>query len=238
MQAENFDTAVERFIGTFGEDAFLYTQGKTESVAGGLDASSKFGRFERDNGTLFGRYKDVAGYFAPVGSNFDYAVYTRQLDTGQRRKLKPAEFMELAQQNVGRALYKASQRAIGPNPDKYQKDSLRAVKKVLEQRFPGYAKIVIDINAQKARIGEVIRASQDSILDDNNVAIATRAYVQYRSQALEELAARGIISGDLTVQAAADLRAYLRSVADVLVKNYPEFERMYDRVFYSEVEGM
>lgn len=238
MQAENFDTAVERFISTFGEDAFLYTQGKTEAVAGGLDASTKFGRFERDNSTLFGRYTDVAGYFAPVGSNFDYAVYTRQIETGQRRKLTPTEFMELAQQNVGRALYKASQRAVGPNPSKYQKDSLRAVKQILNQRFPGYAKIVIDINAQEARINEVIRAAQDPILDDNPVAIATRTYLQYRSQALNELAARGIVSGDLTVQAGADIRAYLRNVADVLVQNYPEFERMYDRVFYNEVEGM
>lgn len=238
MQAENFDTAVERFISTFGEDVFLYTQGKTESVNGGLDASSKFGEFERDNASLFARYRDVAGYFAEVGSNFDYSVYTRQLETGARQKLKPAEFLELAQQTVARSLYRASQRAVGQNPNQNQKDGLRQIKTLLEERYPAYSKIVIDINAQEARINEVIRAASDPILDGNPVAEATRIFIKYRDEALQQLATRGIVSGDLSVKTGADIRAYLRGVADILIRQYPEFERMYDRVFYNEIEGM
>jgi len=238
MQAENFETAVERFISTFGEDAFLYVQGKTEAVAGGLDASKKFGRFERENTALFNRYPEVAGYFAPVASNFDYAVYTRQIETGKRRKLTPTEFLDLAQQNVARSLYKSTQRAIGANPNEYQKESLRQVKALLEQRYPAYAKVVIDINAQKGRIKELERALSDPMLDNNPIAEAARVYFKYRNQTLQELANRGIVSGDLTVKKAVDLREYLRNVADVLVERYPEFERLYDRLLYSEVEGM
>jgi hypothetical protein len=238
MQAENFETAVERFIGAFGEDAFLYIQGKTEAAAGGLDASSKFGRFERENQSLFSRYPDVAGYFASVGSNFDYSVYTRQIETGKRRKLTPSEFLELAQQNVARSLYKSTQRSIGANPNEYQKESLRQVKSLLEKRYPAYAKVVIDINKQKGRIKELESALGDSLLDGNPIAEAARTYFKYRNNVLQELAGRGITSGDLTVKAASDLREYLRDVADVLVQNYPEFERLYDRLLYSEVEGM
>jgi hypothetical protein len=238
MQAENYDTAVERFIATFGEDAFLYTQGKTTAAAGGLDASTKFGEFERSNGDLFGRYGNVAGYFAEVGSNFDYSVYTRQIETGQREKLKPGEFLDLAQQTVARALYRASQRAVGPNPDEFQKEGLRAIKKILEDRYPAYKRAVIDINAAKGRIKEVQDATFDPILDDNPIAIAARTYFQLRDQAIVELSNRGIVSGDLSTKKAADLRAYLRNAADLLIKRYPEFERLYDRVLYDEIEGM
>lgn len=238
MQVENFDTAVERFIGAFGEDFFLYTQGKTRALAGGLDASQEFGRFERNNSSLFARYGDVAGYFGDVGSNFDYAVYVRQLEQGQREKLTKTEFLELAQQNIARSLYRSSQRAIGPNPGEIQRDALRQIKDLLQQRYPAYAKIVIDINAEEARISEVIRAANDPILDGNTIAEATRVYLKYRDDALQQLATRGIVSGNLGVKSAADLREYLRGIADILIQKYPEFERMYDRVFYNEIEGM
>jgi hypothetical protein len=74
MQEEDYDTAVETFLNTFGDDAFLYIAGKTKSVVGGLDSSTKFGDFERSNSDLFSTYPDVAGYLAPVGTNFDFQV--------------------------------------------------------------------------------------------------------------------------------------------------------------------
>jgi len=238
MQTENYDTAVTRFLETFGEDAFLYMQGKTQANAGGLDASTKFGQFERDNTSLFSRYPKVAGYFAEVGANFDYAVYTRQLETGLREKLNPSEFLKLAQETIGRALYRSSQRAIGPNPDQYQKEALRSIKALLEDRYPGYKTTVIDINAARGRIKELQDAAFSPLLQDNTIAVAARAYFNFRDQALVELQNRGIVSGDLSVKAAADLRAYLRNAADILIKRYPEFERLYDRVLYNEIEGL
>lgn len=238
MQAENYDTAVERFISTFGDDAFLYIQGKTQSKAGGLDASSKFGQFERNNTTLFKKHGEVAGYFGDVGTNFDYAVYARQLETGQREKLTPSEFLEEAQKSIARSLYRTAQRAVGPNPDSIQKDALRSVKKLLQERYPGYQTMTIDINAAQARIENVRDAAFDSILDNNKIAIATRAYFQARDNAINELQNRGIVSGDLGVKTASDLRAALRNVADILIGRYPEFERLFDRVFYNEIEDL
>jgi hypothetical protein len=238
MQTENYDTAVTRFLETFGEDAFLYMQGKTQATAGGLDASTKFGQFERDNTSLFNRFPKVAGYFAEVGANFDYAVYVRQLETGLREKLNPSEFLKLAQETIGRALYRSSQRAVGPNPDEYQKEALRSIKALLEDRYPGYKTTVIDINAARGRIKELQDAAFSPLLQDNTIAVAARAYFNFRDQALVELQNRGIVSGDLSVKAAADLRAYLRNAADILIKRYPEFERLYDRVLYNEIEGL
>jgi len=238
MQAENYDTAVEKFISTFGDDAFLYIQGKTRAEKGGLDASSRFGQFERDNGELFSKHSDVAGYFANVGTNFDFAVYSRQIESGQREKLKPSEFLELAQETIGRAMYRSAQRAVGPNPDTIQKDALRSVKSLLQNRYPGYATAVVDINATKARILKIRDAAFDPILADNPIAKATRAYFEFRDQAQTELENRGIDSKDLTVKKAADLRAYLRNVADILIRRYPEFERLFDRVFYNEIEAI
>jgi hypothetical protein len=238
MQVENYDTAVERFISTFGDDYFLYTQGKSRAVVGGLDSSEEFARFERENGQLFSLYPKVAGYFADVGTGLDKAAYIRQIETGQRERLKPEEFLDLAQQTVARALYRASQRAVGPNPDQFQKEALRAIKQILEERYPAYKRAVIDINAAKGRIKEVQDAAFDPILDDNPIAIAARTYFQLRDQAIVELSNRGIVTGDLSTKIAADLRAYLRNAADLLIKRYPEFERLYDRVLYDEIEGM
>jgi len=135
-------------------------------------------------------------------------------------------------------LYRSSQRAIGPNPDQYQKEALRSIKALLEERYPGYKTTVIDINAARGRIKELQDAAFSPLLQDNTIAVAARAYFNFRDQALVELQNRGIVTGDLSVKSAADLRAYLRNAADILIKQYPEFERLYDRVLYNEIEGL
>ena len=62
--------------------------------------------------SLFNRYRDVAGYLSPVGTDFDYQVYIRQLDNGSREKLKPRELVEEAQALVGRALYRQEKKTL------------------------------------------------------------------------------------------------------------------------------
>lgn len=234
MQDENYDTAVVRFLDTFGDDAFLYVAGKSKAVAGGLDASKQFGEFERQNTSLFARYRDVAGYFAPVGEKFDYQVYLRQLQTGTREKLKPSDLIEQAQSLVGRSLYKSLVRQVGPNPNEAQRAALREARKTITDLFPGYGTTPININKLPGEIQQLIAASFDPILDGNPVAEASREYFRIRQLALDEAARRGFTS--LGGRQVADLRGMLRSTADVLVKEYPEFERLYDRVLFNEID--
>jgi hypothetical protein len=234
FQSANYDTAVETFMQVFGDDAFLYMAGKTRSTVGGLDASKEFGNFERDNRSLFARYKDVAGYFAPTGSNFDYQVYLRQLATGQREKLKPSELVEEAQALVGRSIYRNVVRMAGPYPTTEQRDYLRMVRQDLQQRFPGYAYQPMVFNRLESQITQILAAVGDDILDGNPVAEATRIYMDARDQALQEALNRGFRS--LGGKQVADLRAWLRNVADGIIVSYPQFERIYDRVLFNEID--
>jgi len=234
MQDENYDTAVERFLNTFGDDAFLYVAGKSKAIAGGLDASTKFGQFERSNPQLFSTYGDVAGFFAPVGENFDYQVYLRQLRTGERRKLKPSELIEEAQAQVGRALYRNLTRDAGPNPNANQREVLSGARKELIKLFPGFGTSPVDINKLPGQIQQVYEAAFDSMLDGNPVAEGARAYLQIRDMALNQAFSRGFTT--LGGKQVADLRGLLRSAADEIIRRYPEFERLYDRILFNEID--
>jgi hypothetical protein len=234
LQAVNYDTAVENFMTIFGDDAFLYMAGKTKTAVGGLDASTEFGNFERDNKSLFARYGQVAGFFAPTGTNFDYQVYLRQLSTGQRTKLKPSELVAEAQALVGRSIYRNAVRQAGQNPNADLQEWLRSVRGALQQRYPGYSYAPMQFNKLETQINQIRAAISDTILDGNPVAEPTRVYMEARDRALAEAQERGFTS--LGGKKVADLRTWLRSVADSLLVAYPQFERIYDRVLFNEID--
>lgn len=235
LQVENYDTAVERFLDTFGEDAFLYIAGKTKATVGGLDASEEFGQWERSNSEVFNRYENVAGYFAPTGTNFDYQVYLRQIETGKRERLSPDDLVEEAQRLVGVSAYRSVVRAAGPNPNSLQREVLAEVRDVLEKQYPGFARAPLDINQQTARIAELEEASFDSLLDDNEVAQALRAYFEVRTAVLDQIALAG---GPTTLQAKAngEYAAVLRDLGEQLARQVPQFERVWDRLLFNEVD--
>ena len=183
---------------------------------------------------MFNRYGNVAGYFAPTGSNFDYQVYLRQLKTGARTKIKPSDLVQEAQSLVGRSLYRSVVRQVGPNPSDDQQAYLREMRGILQRRFSGYATTPIDINKLPGQIAELQVAAADPILDTNPVAQAARMYFDARNRALVEAQARGFTS--LAGKQVADLRGWLRDIGEGLVKQVPQFERLYDRVLFNEID--
>lgn len=234
FQTANYDTAVENFLSTFGEDAFLYVASKTKSTVGGLDASTEFGRFERDNGDLFARYPQVAGYFATPGTNFDYQVFLRQIQTGKRERVKPSELIDEAQALVGKSIYRNVVKQVGAYPTSDQRDFLRSVRNQLYVRYPGFQTAPMTFNKLENTITEITKAVSDPILDGNRIAEATRLYLSVRQEALGEAASRGLTT--LGGKKVADLRGYLRDVAQQIMTQYPEFERIYSRVLFDEID--
>lgn len=236
MQLENYDTAVERFVDTFGENAFLYIQSKSRATAGGLDASEEFGKFERENGDLFAQYGDVAGYIAPTGTTFDFQVYQRQLQTGTREKLKPSEFLDAAQATIGKALYRSSVRSAGPNPTNEQEDQLRIIRQYLYDTFPGFQKEPVDYKKQETNIARLEEMAFSGLADDNPVVQGLKIYFDARNQALAEAKSRYGEKTTLAGKKVNDLRSWLRTVGDQIIAQYPEFERVYDRVLFNEID--
>lgn len=235
MQAENYDTAVQRFMETFGDDAFLYIAGKTKAIDGGLDASVEFGRWERNNRGIFETYPDVAGYFAPVGSTFDYQVYLRQINSGSRERLSPKEMIEEAQFRVGSAAFRTLRRQFGENPSAQQESLLRRFKEEIYLRYPGYRDADMNVNERKTRINKLYDAVNDERLDNNPVAEATRVYLRARNEALAIARSRGVETG-IGGKKNADIRGQLFRLGEQLADQFPEFDRLWDRVLFGEVD--
>ena len=233
LQEEDYDTAVRKFMETFGDDAFLYMASKTKTTVGGLDASKEFAQWERDNSKFFDTYEEVAGFFAPVGTEFDYQVYTRQIELGLRELLEPDELVAESQRLVGVALYREVVRYAGPKPSKDERKIISDYRKDLYEQYPGFERADINTNKTPANISILYEAAFDSRMDNNNIAIATREYLNVRDYALEIAAERGV---GLGAEANSDLQGILREEGERLVGQYPEFARLWDRLLFSEVD--
>jgi hypothetical protein len=235
MQLEDYDSAIPRFLDIYGEDVFVYLSGKTKAVYGGLLATREFGKFESANEGLFRKYKNVAGFFATGGTDLDWQVYTRQIETGMRDRLTPEESLQAAQKYVAYSKYRQVQTLVGPYPNAEQKAYLRQYREYLGEQYPGFALATFDPNRIKNNIAELELAVQEPSLTDNNVAKAAKLYLDARNSVMAEAGNRGLSSIDRSKNA-SDLRGYLRQYAEVLKKDYPEFARLYDRILIDEVD--
>jgi hypothetical protein len=239
LQANNYDTAVSEFLRIYGNDALLYISNKTESVAGGLEATEDFGDWERGEGEgLIDQYPDVAGFMAPGGDNFSFEVWSRQVSKGRRRRLSDREIVELAQYRAASAQYRALRDKLPPRPTADQKRWLRQWRVKLNKEYPGFP-VVAEFNPGEfpKKLEQLGRLVQDNRLADNDVSAATRQYLQARDAAVERyVQAGGAAGGFSTAVAAAPLRDWLAGIGKALKEDTPEFARLYERLLSTEVE--
>lgn len=234
LRNDNYDTATLRFIEIFGDDAFAYLSNKTVSEVGGLEASEEFSKWERSNPSLFGQYKEVAGYFGPTGTEFDFEAYTRQLQTGARRRLTAEEVLDASQRAMGLAYYRDMRAKFGDTLNSEERAYLKEYRTAVEAKYPGFAKMKFDPTETQRKIAELFQAAQREDLNDNEVALGLRYYQQVREKALAEAAARGFTT--LKSDQVADLQGYLNSYAQAIIQKYPDFARVYNRVLQQEFE--
>jgi hypothetical protein len=235
FQTENPDNAVQRFIETFGEDAFIYLGHKTEPIAGGLEASEAFGDWQRNNGGLFEQYKQSAGYFAPGGDDFSFETWNRQIQKGQRRRLSAPEMVAAAQYRLGAAVYRSKRNQLGDRISSEQRDWLSQWRVYLNSQYPGFpAKANFNPGEFDSFIGELKQAVQDDRLVNNEVAQAVKEYIAARDKALTQAGAANLKSLDSV--RAEPLRDWLSSIAQVLIQRTPEFSRIFEDKLAAEVD--
>ena len=230
----NYDTANLRFIEIFGEDAFTYLSNKTTSAVGGLLASKEFGDFERTNKNVFRQYQDIAGYFGPIGTAFDFEVYTRQLQTGARTRLSPEEILKASDRAIGLAYYRDMKEHLGPNLNKQAQDYLANYKKEIIKKYPGFGEMQFDPMKTPKDIEKLFQAAKMDSLKNNKTAEAVNYYEQIRNAALEEANRRGFRS--LQSDKLGDLHEYLNSYAESIITKYPDFARVFDRLLSREID--
>jgi len=234
LRDNNPDTAALRFIEIFGENAFIYLSNKTTTEMGGLGASKEFGNFERDNSSLFQKYKEIAGFFGPSGTDFDFEVYTRQLQEGDRTRLTPDEMIDASQKAIGMAFYRDMKSEFGPKMNQAQRDYLANYKLAIIAKYPGFGKMNLDPGKTSRDINSLFDAAKTDGLQNNDVATAVKYYEQIRGQALAEANRRGFPS--LASSELGDLHEYLYSYAETLTTQTPDFGKVYDRLLSQEME--
>lgn len=238
LQADNYDTAVGEFLRIYGEDALLYLSSKSQATVDGLEATKEFGDWERTNGDVIKAYPDIAAFFAPGGSDFDFQVWQRQIKSGKRVRLTDKQVIEQAQYRLASAQYKAYRAQVGSYPTQDQRAWLKNVRTELNKKYPGFPIVpVFTVGEFEKKIGEMKQAIADPRLKDNDVAKAISIYFGYRDQVLAQwTASGGSAQGLATSKSAEPLRGYLTSIGDALVLQVPEFGRVWERELLSEVD--
>lgn len=235
LQTENYDTAVQRFLQIYGDDALLYVSNKTRSVTPGIGASDQFGDWELSNKSLMSKYPRVAAYFAPGGDDFSFSVWERQTRTGSRERLTAAEMVELAQKRIGSALYRDLRKQIGPSPDTVQSDWLRAQRAKIHALYPGFPeKSVFVVGEFERDLEQLKQAVVDPKLDGNVVAEAVREYLGYLKRAGDEVAAQG--GKSLDADRFVELKQWLYNHGVALADAVPEFSRIWDQLLSGQVD--
>lgn len=231
----SYDTATSDFLRLY-PDAVAYLGAKTKSAYGGLDITEEFGKWEEENGDVIKRYRDVGGLFAPYGTVPAMAVFSRQLSQGKRGRQTGREVIDEGEFNAANSIYKdAAAKFPGQRTDE-QRALLRGLRDALGKKYPGFATLQsFDTRKFDRQISQLRQAVQDQDLDGNPVRDAAANYLSVRDQVLDIVQARGRTT--LTSEKDADLRDLLRQYGQALVKKYPDFIRLYDRVLAREVES-
>lgn len=238
MQAKDYDTAVPKFLEMYGDEAMLYIASKTRSLREGLEATQEFSDWERTNGDLLEQYPDVAAYLAPAGSEFNFTVWQRQLQAGERERLTDLEIIQIAQQRIGSAKYRAARRLIGPYPNETQRAVLRQYREVLHKQYPGFPlRAEFTVGKFDNDLEQLDNLINDPRVANNPIAKTVAEYLNLRSQAIAAYVAQGgQPSGFGQAKAAAGLRTALASIGDTLAQREPGFSRVWQRLLAQEVE--
>lgn len=235
LQAENYDTAVGRFLEMYGQEAELYISSKTKAKYGGLEATDEFSGFERENEEFFNRYKEVAGYFAPEGSEFSFAAWDRQLRSGKRERLTDVEVIRTAQNAIGSFKYRQLRLMFGSYPSQEQRLWLRQQRSALARQYPGFPeKAVFEVGKLEQFVNRLDEASQYPGISGLPVTNAIRSYLDARDQAIQSAQNAGVdLSRSISAQ---PLRDWLMAQANQLISEVPSFGRVFDRELAAEIE--
>lgn len=228
-----YGTAVQRFIETFGEDAFIYLGRKSRSLIGGLESTEQAGRFQAEHPELFRRYKDVAGFFAPGGGSYSQAAYFRQLQTGAKERISAEESMKQAQRLIGYSYYKTMRDKAGPYPTDEQREYLRKYREFLVKKYPGFGEGDTKTTQERMDQIERLRQAADS-LPDNPVSQGIKVYLAKRDEALGQLAQVGLTT--LSGKKAESMREYLFQYGEAVAETYPDFGRVWEQLLSYEVD--
>lgn len=239
MQAENYDTAVERFLDTYGNDVMLYMASKSKAVMRGVEPTDQFSAWQNDHQGFLNRHENVGAYFAPGGDDFSFAAWDRMIRSGQYKRVTAREMIDDAQYKLASAKYRYARLKVGAYPDEAQRAWLRDYRAELNKEYPGFPKVaVFTVGEFDGVIEDLKKAVEDKSVKNTEIAKAISEYLDKRDMALKSLMDIGLAGTTQSLQAktAEPTRAWLASIALEIIKDVPEFGRIFDRELAAEVE--
>jgi len=205
---------------------------KSRSVVDGLETSEEFGGWTQENESLIDRYPEVAAYFAPKGSDFNFAVWRRQLELGYRENLDGEEILKLAQERIGAAKFRQARRIFGAYPNQRQRDILAVYRERLHERYPGFPRFAEFVtNKFENNIVQLEEILNSGSVDDSPVSASLRDYLDRRERTLRELGAKSFRAKGMT-----NARGFMYRYGEELARQNPEFDRIWGRLLAQEVD--
>ena len=233
FQLEDYDTSTEKFFKVYDKSFWPYLAKKTRSNFEGLEATREFDKWEYKNKPFLKLWPEVGGYFATVGTDWEWLIYNRQIQDGEREKNPNVLALNEAQWASGYAQYKISKEAAGLDPNPAQEKILKKVKEDLGKQYPGFKYPAFDVNKYKRQIEQLSVAAYSKSMNDNPVAQGLREYFTSRTTALNVIAGSGV---GIAAKKNRGVLLELEDVAASIIEKYPEFKRVYDRILSKELD--
>lgn len=240
IQDEDPENSSALFLEKFGPAVFALVQPSTYTGGRVLpEATTTAGTWARTHQGLSEKYPAIYGLFAPKDPDapFDIQVWARQKREEERIPLDPEQRAKWTNDRLAGSIYYNIKGRFGPFPNKMQKQYLSGLREKLKTDYPGFEENLGLPEKYKAedRIKELEQAVKDESLADNPVTEPTKIYLAIRNRLNEAVQEAGIAQSVAKAKSTAPMRAYLRSLAERLVTQHPEFGDVWDRVFEPEL---
>lgn len=239
LQQEDYDTAVEKFLDMYGPDAIGAIVPHSRNIISAVPTSLEGAQWVAQHKDIRTKYNLVYGFFAPEGE-FHYPTFARNYVTGARESISPREWLNLRDTMMGNYHFQRAKAMLGPDansPNKEQSDWLRQQKANILEAYPNWNNEVglggRPTNEQM--IAQLYDASKNSTLANTNAGKGLIEYLVLRDQANEQAKREGFVSFK-TANDLAPTRQWLTDHAYRIIKQYPEFEKLWDVVFSREME--
>ena len=115
---------------------------------------------------------------------------------------------------------------------------LRRYRESLAKQYPGFPAVAqFEVGKFEGQMVQLRNMVDDPRTQGNTVAEAVRTYLGYRDALLGKAREAGYVANTLKqTKGLQSLRDFLASIGNQLIKETPEFARIYDRLLAQEVE--
>lgn len=238
MQQDNYDTASQSFLETYGPNAILATIPKSGATIYGLPRNREQENFILTHPKLRQNHPLTWGMFLPQSDDFDYEVYINGFTSGDRDQLTPEQWLYLSNATRRDAMYRQYVDQLGGRTDQGATDYLREVRHALDDQFPvGITGLPAKPNTPDM-IRELYEASKDPLVLSTDAGQGLKMYLTYRDQAQQAALDAGYV-GDSAFSRADSMmpvRQWLNEVASGIADQHPDFQQVWDVILSRETQ--